>query len=115
MIANRYTNQQNDLSQREQHLKNGTLFDAYQYRLSAYASGAQKMIALRSFNGMLSIHICFYCQSWRTIPPQYARVGHFRVKVNTNKGSLEESTTLEVYSKALQKELSSLCVSFDKL
>ena len=44
MIANRYTNQQNDLSQREQHLKNGTLFDAYQYRLSAYASGAQKMI-----------------------------------------------------------------------
>lgn len=54
MLANRYTNQQNDLSQREQHMRDGTLFDAYQYRLSTYASGAQKM-ALRSFNGMLSI------------------------------------------------------------
>lgn len=114
MIANRYTNQQNDLSQREQHLKNGTLFDAYQYRLDIATSGARKMIALRNFNGMLSIHVCFYCNAWIVIPTQYARVGHFRVKVNTNKGSLEESTTLEVYSKALQKELSSLCVSFDK-
>ena len=105
MIANRYTNEQNDLSQREQHLKNGTLFDAYQYRLSAYASGAQKMIALRSFNGMLSIHICFYCQSWRTIPPQYARVGHFRVRVKN--GTLTRSTGLEVYSSRLRSELRS--------
>ena len=105
MIANRYTNQQNDLSQREQHLKNGTLFDAYQYRLDIATSGAQKMIALRSFNGMLSIHICFYCQSWRTIPPQYARVGHFRVRVKN--GTLTRSTGLEVYSSRLRSELRS--------
>ena len=106
MLANRYTNQQNDLSQREQHMRDGTLFDVYQYCISTYASGAQKMMALRSFNGMLSIHVCFYCNAWIVIPTQYARVGHFRVEVNTNKGSLEESTMLEVYSKALQ-ELSS--------
>ena len=105
MIANRYTNQQNDLSQREQHLKNGTLFDAYQYRLSAYASGAQKMIALRSFNGMLSIHVCFYCNAWIVIPTQYARVGHFRVRVKN--GTLTRSTGLEVYSSRLRSELRS--------
>ena len=67
MLANRYTNQQNDLSQREQHMRDGTLFDVYQYRLSTYASGAQKMMALRSFNGMLSIHVfllqCVDCDS----------------------------------------------------
>ena len=63
------------------------------------------MIALKNFNGMLSIHMCFYCKSWIVIPPQYARVGHFRVEVKN--GTFTRSTSLEVYSSRLRSELKS--------
>ena len=60
MTANRYTNEQNDLAEREQCLDNGTLFDAYQYRLGTYSSGTFKMIVFDNFKGVLAVHSCYY-------------------------------------------------------
>ena len=106
MGANRYTNKENDLSQREKMLEEGKLFDAYQYRLNTYASGAFKMIAFNDFNGMLSLHVCFFCTAWKNIPLEYARVAHFKVMVYN--GTYEHSTTLSSYSPLLRQEIAAL-------
>ena len=106
MGANRYTNKENDLSQREKMLEEGKLFDAYQYRLNTYASGAFKMIAFNDFSGMLSLHVCFFCTAWKNIPLEYARIGHFKVRVYN--GTYEHSTTLSSYSPLLREEITAL-------
>ena len=87
-------------------LEEGKLFDAYQYRLSAHASGAFKMIAFNDFNGMLSIHVCFFCTARKNIPLEYARVAHFKVRVYN--GTYEHSTTLSSYSPLLREEIAVL-------
>ena len=91
---------------RETMLEEGRLFDAYQYRLGTYASGAFKMIAFDDFNGMLSIHVCFFCSAWKNIPLEYARVAHFKVRVKN--GSYEHSSTLSQYSTLLREEIASI-------
>ena len=105
MGANRYTNKENNLKDREKMLDEGKLFDAYQYRLSTAASGAFKMIAFDNFNGMLSLHVCFFCK-WMNIPLEYARVAHFRVRIFN--GEYEYSTTLSQFSPSIRKETGSI-------
>ena len=73
---------------------------------TAYASGAFKMIAFNDFNGMLSLHVCFFCTAWKNIPLEYARVAHFKVRVYN--GTYEHSTTLSSYSPLLREEIAVL-------
>lgn len=62
MVSNMHTNARRDMSERKQHLHNGTILDAYRYRLEAAVSGRKKMIVMNEFSGMLAIHWCFYCK-----------------------------------------------------
>ena len=56
MVSNMHTNSRRDMSERKQHLHNGTILDAYRYRLEAAVSGRKKMIVMNEFSGMLAIH-----------------------------------------------------------
>ena len=81
MLANRYLNKQNDLSHRLDHLRNGTLFDAYPYLIGYDESGAKKMIVRNSFSGFLGTHVCQYCRSKHPVDTNIAKIGHFKVFV----------------------------------
>ena len=106
MTANRYTNVQNDLSEWEQCLDNGTLFDAYQYHLGTYSSGALKMIVFSNFKGMLGVHCCYFCNAWKMVPPYFARIGHFRRRVDD--GRLQHNSFFTRYTQRFQQEIAFL-------
>ena len=82
MVANRYLNEKNDLSHRIDHLRNGTLFDAYQYMIGYEESGAKKMIVNSRFDGYLGTHVCQYCKTWDPMESSLCKIGHFRSFVN---------------------------------
>ena len=66
------------MSHRQEHLHNGTLFDAYQYYLPLKQSGRKKMIIRSSFAGTLGTHACQYCNTLNPVPQSYASIGHFK-------------------------------------
>ena len=105
LLANRYKNKEGDFSNRESHLHNGTLFDAYQWRLGTYTSGAKKMIVHNTFDGFLGTHICQYCKDYDPIPINVARIAHIRKRMGYE-GSLEYSSFLSQFTPALKKMVS---------
>ena len=102
MRSNMYTNENDDLSKLEEHLHNGTILSAYQFRLPIQRVGREKMIVSRNFNSFSGTHMCFYCKQ-RYVPTNVARVAHFRDIVP--KGSYEYSDTLSNKTELLQQEL----------
>lgn len=102
MRSNMYTNEKNDLSKRQEHLHNGTLLSAYQFRLPYLPEGREKMIVSRNFSSFLSVHMCFHCKQVH-VPVNIARIAHFRKGVQ--KGVYEYSFTLVNKTNVLQKEL----------
>lgn len=101
-----YSNEKRNMNERESVLKNGTVFDAYQYRLDLESSGRRKLIIQSRFSGMLGIHWCAYCNS-EYLPLNLSRIAHFRSKrIN---GSYEYSSYLSRYTKPLQQSILRIC------
>ena len=95
----------NDLSRREEHLHNGTVLSAYQYRLPIQPVGREKMIVSRNFSSYISVHKCFDCKQMH-VPVNIARIAHFRSHVFN--GKYEFSDTLSNKTHFLQLELQRL-------
>ena len=105
MRSNMYTNRNDDLSKREEHLHNGTIMTAYQFRIPIQPVGREKMIVSRNFNSFSATHLCFYCKQMY-VPLNIARIAHFRKRVS--KGELEYTSTLVNKTDLLQQELHQL-------
>ena len=108
MRSNMYTNLNNDLSKREEHLHNGTVMTAYQFRLPIqYPEGREKMIIRRYFNSFVSMHQCDICKQV-FVPLNIARIAHYRCPLLNIKGVYEFSATLANKTFLLQQELHQL-------
>ena len=107
MLANRYLNEENDLSHRIEYLRNGTLFDAYPYLIGYGESGAKKMIVRTTFSGILGTHVCQYCHTRNPVEPSIVKIGHFKVRVNL-KGAAMYSGYLSRYTPSIRKMMLSV-------
>ena len=100
-----YTNEKNDPSKRQEHLHNGTILSAYQFRLPILPVGREKMIIRSKFNSFVGMHMCFHCKQVY-VPVNIARIAHFRSHVW--KGQYEYSNSLSNRTELLQRELHQL-------
>ena len=78
MTSNFYTNQANKLGDRQVHLRNGTLFDAYQYMVSVENTGRWKMFVRNKFDGFITIHHCSHCTDLYPAPSSILRIAHYK-------------------------------------
>lgn len=113
MVANRYLNKENDLRNRRDHLRNGTLFDAYPYQISYEESGAKKMIVRTTFDGFLGTHVCQYCNTWDPMEPSLCKIGHFKVFVDL-KSVPELNGYLSRYTSSVREMMNDLSILSNK-
>lgn len=107
MRSNMYTNENNDLSKRQEHLRNGTILSAYQLRFPIQKRGGrEKMIIRSNFNSFVAMHNCYHCIQVY-VPVDIARIAHFR-SYNKYVGDREYSTTLTNRTGLLQQKLHQL-------
>ena len=97
-----YTNEKNDLSNREEYLQNGTILSAYVYRLQIQYLGREKVIVRNRFNSILGNHMCFHCKQ-DYVALNTARIAHYRSRVPM--GEFEYSDTLSNRTELLQQTM----------
>ena len=96
------TNKENNLTQRENILEKGALFNEYQYYLDFKPSGRMKMIVLSTLEGFLNIHTCANCSKIYA-PSSIVKLAHFKNIVKN--GSFTYSNYLSMYSESLKNEI----------
>lgn len=79
------------MSNREQSLKQNTLFRDYQYRIPISHRDEMKMLVTNNFEGTLSVHSCQNCETIEFIPEKLLKIGHFRKKVQSVETILDTS------------------------
>ena len=72
------TNQEGDEPERDLVLANGTLFDSYPYRYTFKETRREKIIILKSFEGLVRVHDALFGSKNVYSDPSILRVHHFR-------------------------------------
>lgn len=92
---------------REESLKNGTLFDDFYIRLDNKKTGRRKMVIDTTSEGWYSTHVCYFCNFSRYVPRTLLRIAHFKARCPIENNT-EISHALSIYTKELQKKLTYL-------
>ena len=92
---------------REESLKNGTLFDDFYIQLNDKYTGRRKMIIDTTSEGWYSTHLCYFCYFSNNVSRTLLRIAHFRVQC-PNENHTKISHTLSIYTKDLQKKINYL-------
>lgn len=89
---------------REESLKNGTLFDDFYIRLDNKKTGRRKMVIDTTSEGWYSTHLCYFCYFSNKVSRTLLRIAHFKVTC-PKENKTEISHTLSIYTKDLQKKM----------
>ena len=89
---------------REESLKNGTLFENFYIRLDNKKTGRRKMVIETSSEGWYSTHSCYFCYFSYNVSKTLLRIAHFKVNC-LNINITEISHTLSIYTKELKKKI----------
>ena len=82
MLSYTYTNKENKKDNIDTLFKEGEILHARQYYTDSTVTERRiKMIVLPSFEGTLSIHMCFSCSFFNHLPSSIASIAHFRKTV----------------------------------